>query len=166
MTSAASLAMSTAVSTEMPTSAARSAGESLMPSPMNPTTCPLLCKALMMRCLWAGDRRTNNVVLFGGLGQLGVGHRLDLLPRSTWSSGRPTSWQILRRTSSLSPGEHLDRDAVLLKGGDGRPGCVLGRIEEGDVALQDQVALVVLASRRAWARGRDRRSPARESRRR
>ena len=63
----------------------------------------------------------------------------------------PTSRQILRLTSSLSPGEHLDRDAVRLECGDRGPGGVLGRVEEGHVAAQDQVALVVLRVGRLWA---------------
>ena len=41
-------------------------------------------------------------------------------------------------------GEHLDRDAVPAQGRDRRRGAVLGRVEEGDVAAQDQLRLVVL----------------------
>ena len=70
--------MSTALSTEMPTSAARSAGASLMPSPMNPTTWPLPCSAFTIALLVRRREPRENIRRFHGLGQLRVGHRLDL----------------------------------------------------------------------------------------
>ena len=53
-------------------------GASLMPSPMNPTVCWRACRALMMRCLWAGERRANSVASFRRVRQLIVGQPLDL----------------------------------------------------------------------------------------
>ena len=57
-----------------------------------------------MRCLSAGESRTNSVVFFRGLGQLGIVRA----SRFSRQSGRfverkPTSLPILRETSSLSP---------------------------------------------------------------
>ena len=144
MASADSLAISTAVSTEMPTSAARRAGASLMPSPRNPTTCPAPCRVLMTRCLWAGDSRANRVALSAASASSASDIPSTWLPSSTWSVAMPTSRQILRLTSSLSPVSTLTEMPCSLECGDRRPGGVLGRVEEGHVTAQDQVALVVL----------------------
>ena len=60
----------------------------------------------------------------------------------------PTSLQILRATRSLSPVTTLTATPCLLQGLDRRGGALsLRRIEECDVALQDQIALVGLAVR-------------------
>ena len=56
----------------------------------------------------------------------------------------PTSLQILRATRSLSPSDDLDVDAVALQGLDRRRGRLLRRVEEGSIAVQDQVALIGL----------------------
>ena len=103
------------------------------------------CSALMTRCLWAGDSRANRVVSVGGLRQFRVGHAFDLAAQQHLvRASMPTSRQILRLTSSLSPVSTLTATPVPAERGDRRAGAVLGRVEEGDVAAQDQVRLVVL----------------------
>ena len=87
----------------MPTSAARRAGESLMPSPRKPTTCLLLCKARMIRCLWLGERRAKSVVFSAASANSASDMFSTCAPTKTCSAGSPTSWQILRLTNSLSP---------------------------------------------------------------
>ena len=168
--SADSLAMSTAVSTEMPTSAAWSAGASLMPSPMKPTTCPCACSARMMRCLCAGERRAKSVVVSAACGELVVAHRLDLAARAGREpAAMPDLVADLAADQLVVAREDLDRDAVAVQ----RRRCaarrgLLRRVEERDVALEHQVALVVFAGVGAVARldVAGRRAPARGSRRR
>ena len=98
-----SLAMSTALSTEIPTSAAFKAGASLMPSPRKPSTWPWLCKARMMRSLWAGASLAKTFVAFAAVA------RSDSLipsicePSKRCSTGMPTSLQIWVVMISLSP---------------------------------------------------------------
>ena len=95
--------MSVAVSTEMPTSAARKAGASLIPSPTNPTTCPLLRRARMTRCLWAGERRAKSVAFSDVSASSGSDIFSTSAPRSIGSAERPTSLHTLRLMRSLSP---------------------------------------------------------------
>ena len=70
---------------------------------MNPTTCFLLCSALMIRCLSMGESRTKSVVFSAASANSASDMASTCAPSSTCSVDRPTSWQILRLTSSLSP---------------------------------------------------------------
>ena len=133
------------------------AGASLMPSPMNPTVCWRDCSAVMMRCLCAGETRANSVVFSAASASCSSVIFSTSSPSSTNSVARPTSLQILRATRSLSPVTTLTVDAVRLQRRDGRRGGLLRRIEERDVAVQDQVASR-RPCRRAWRRRRRRRA--------
>ncbi|OQC07795.1 MAG: hypothetical protein BWX79_01810 [Alphaproteobacteria bacterium ADurb.Bin100] len=103
MMSAASLAMSTAVSTEMPMSATCSAAASLMPSPRYPTTWPLPLSRRTMRSLCAGVSLANTVVVSATAASRASSSASMSEPSSTLPGARPTSWQILAVTASLSP---------------------------------------------------------------
>ncbi len=149
--SADSLAMSTAVSTLIPTSAACSAGASLMPSPMKPTVCLRDCRAWMIRCLWAGETRANSVVFSAASASSLVGHLLDVGAQQDELGREPDLLADLAGDEIVVAGDDLDRDAVALQRLDGRRGGLLGRVEERDVAVQDQVALVGLAVGRGVA---------------
>ena len=50
----------------------------------------------------------------------------------------------LARHQIVVAGEDFDHDAMLLQGGNGGAGGVFGRIQEGDVAFEDQIAFVGL----------------------
>ena len=80
----------------------------------------------------------------GGLGQLGVGHGLDLRAQEHAIGGQPDLVADLAADQLVVAGEHLHRHAVVLQRQDRGGGRLLGRIEEGDVALEHQLALVVL----------------------
>ena len=148
MMSADSLAMSTAVSTEMPTSAALSAGPSLMPSPRKPTTCPLRCSASMIARLL---RRRDLGEHRRGLGQARQLRRAISvsisLPSRMRSTGRPTSWQILRVTISLSPVRILTCTPLAFSAAIAAAARLLRRIQKRDVAEQRQAGLVGDANR-------------------
>ena len=120
----------------------------------------------MIRCLCAGESRAKERGVFGGLGQFGVGHGFHL-PAQQHALGRQAHFLAdLAADQFVVAGENLHRDAVLLQRQDGRRRGLLGRIEEGHVALEDQVVLVVLRVGRLGARRPCRRSPARGTRRR
>ena len=60
------------------------------------------------------------------------------------SVGKPDLLADLAAHQFVVAGEDLDRHAVVLQRQDGRGRGFLGRVEEGHVALQDQLPLVVL----------------------
>ena len=86
------------------------------------------------------------------VGKLIVGHLLDLAAEQHELGGQPDLLADLAGDQIVVAGDDLDRDAVALQGLDGRRGGLLGRIEEGDIAVQDQVALVGLGVGRGVAR--------------
>src|ERR1039457_4027721 len=89
MTLAASLATSTPFMTEMPTSAVCNDGASLMPSPMYPTTCPRALRARITRFFCSGDMRAKIAPFLGLVGQSGIVHRIDLVPRENAVRSQP-----------------------------------------------------------------------------
>ena len=143
MMSADSLAISTAVSTEMPTSAAFSAGPSLMPSPRKPTTWPLALQRCddprLLRRRDLGEHRMR-------LDQRGRAPRRHAprsrAPSTMRSTVEPHLAADLAGDDVVVAGQDLHRDAGAAERGDRGAGALLGRIEEGDVAEQGQVALV------------------------
>ena len=142
MMSAESLAMSTALSTDMPTSAAFSAGPSLMPSPRNPTTCPFRCRASMIAAFCDGETLANTAAVSARLANSSGDKFAISLPRTMRSTARPTSWQILRVTISLSP-VRIFTSTPLAFSAPSRGGAgLLRRIEKRDVAEQGEVGLV------------------------
>ena len=140
--SADAFATSTAVSTLIPTSAACKAGASLMPSPMKPTVCLRDCRALMMRCLWTGETRANSVAPTAASASCASDIFSRSLPSSTKLSGQPDLGADLARDQVVVSRDDLDGHAMALQGLDRCRGCLFRRVEEGRIAVQDQVALV------------------------
>ena len=104
--------------------------------------------------------------VFRGVGQLARRSSSRPARRSARARAeRPTSLQILRETSSLSPVRTLTATPCCCSAAIAGAGGFLGRVEKRDIALQDQVVFVVLVIGGFAARSRDRRSPARGSRR-
>ena len=97
-----------------------------------------------MRCLSAGESRTNNAVFSAASANSRVAHRLDLRAGQHLLQRQADFLTDLARDQLVVAGQDLDRDTVLLKSADRRRGGFLGRIEEGDVAFQGQVVFVVL----------------------
>ena len=110
----------------------------------------------------AGEERG----LLGRLGQFGVRHGFHLGAQQHAIRRQPDFLADLAADQLVVAGEDLDRDAVVLQRRDGRGRGILGRVEKGHVAHQDQVALVVLGIGRLAARRPCRPWPARGSRRR
>ena len=143
MMSADSLATSTAVSTEMPTSAACMAGASLMPSPMKPTTWPAARRALDDASPSAsGVRRAKTSCSVDGRGE---GRRRPArrarVPVTTLVRGEADVVADLAGDELVVAGEDLHPHAVLARASAmALLGRVLGRIEEGEVAEQDEAA--------------------------
>ncbi len=106
----------------------------------------------MMRCLCAGETRANSVVFYRRVGKLVVGHLLDVAAEQHELGGQPDFFADLASDQIVVAGDDLDGDAVALQGLDRRRGGLLGRIEEGDIAVQDQVAFVGLGVGRGVAR--------------
>ena len=96
--------------------------------------------ALLVRRGEAGE----DVRGFHRLGQLRVGHGLDLAAEHDLLGIDADLGADLAGDQVVVAGQHLDGDAVLAQHGDGLGGGVLGRVEEGEVAGQDQVAFVGL----------------------
>ena len=136
--------MSTALSTEMPTSAARRAGASLMPSPMKPTTWPFALERLDDALLVRGREAREDVGPSTASASCASGHRLDLAAEQDFFRINADFGADLARDEVVVAGQHFDGDAVLAQRGDGFGGGVLGRIEEGEIAGQDQIAFVGL----------------------
>ena len=96
--------------------------------------------ALLVRRREAGE----HVGGLDGLGQLRVGHGLDLAAEHDLLGIDADLGADLAGDEVVVAGQDLDGHAVLAQGGDGFGGGVLGRVEEGEVAGQDQVGLVGL----------------------
>ena len=141
--SAASLATSAAESTEMPTSAACRATASLTPSPRKATSAPLRARDLDdARLLLGADAGED-----GGVGD----RRQRARRRSRCSSSAPVTHLLDRRGRGrgrpwrrrpVVAGDDLDRDAEVRELGDRRAGVGLRPVDEGQEAVELEVALV------------------------
>ena len=78
------------------------------------------------------------------LGQFGVGHGFHLRAQQHAIGRQPDFLADLAADQLVVAGEDFDRHAVVLQRQDGGGRGILGRIEEGHVAHQHQVAFVVL----------------------
>ena len=98
----------------------------------------------MIRCLCAGESRAKRVAFSAASASSASDMVSTCPPRSTRSVASPTSLADFAADQFVVAGEDLDRDAVVLQRQDGGGRGFLGRIEEGDIALEDQFVFVVL----------------------
>ena len=119
---------------------------------MKPTVCLRDCSALMIRCLCAGETRAKSVVFSAASASCSSVIFLDVVAQQHELGGQPDLLADLAGHQVVVAGDDLDRHAVALQRLDGGGGGLLGRIEERDVAVEDQVALVGLAVGRGVAR--------------
>ena len=88
-----------------------------------------------------------------GIGELVVGQLVDVDAEQDGADDEADVLAHLSRDELVVSGDHLDRDAVCLQLGDGHGAGLLGRVQERDVALKDQLGFVGRAVRRRHARG-------------
>ena len=135
--------MSTAVSTEMPTSAARSDGRIVDAVAQEADDVPFALQGADDPLLVGGRQPGEERRVLRGLGKLGVVHGLDLGAQQD-AIGREAHFLAnLAADQLVVAGEDLDGHAVVFQRRNRRRRGVLGRIEEGHVAHQHQVAFVV-----------------------
>ena len=120
----------------------------------------------MTRCLCAGESRANSDGLLGGLGEFGVGHFLDVAAEEHGVGGEADVLADLAADELVIAGEDFHGDAVFVQGGEGAGGGLLGRVEESDIAFEDEVALVLLSRKLSFRPAPWWRRPGRGSRRR
>ena len=92
--------------------------------------------------LVAGGELGEDVVRFDGSRQRGIIHPLDVIPQQGALLRQADFAANLGCDQFVISCQHLDGDAVLGKGFEGRGGGVFGRIKEGDIADQGQLTLV------------------------
>ena len=120
----------------MPQSAFFSAGASFTPSPVMPTMWPRCCRTSTMWNLCSGNTWAKPSAFSISLAAAAVSLRLTS-PRpeaSRMSVPIPSVLAVSRAMARASPGDHLDLDAHLPRGGDGRLGVLPRRVEEGQHA--------------------------------
>ena len=92
-----------------------------------------------------------DVGLLNRLGQFLVGHCLDLAAEKYVIRVQAYFAADLARDEIVVPSQDFDSDAVVLQRLDRRASAVFRRIEEGNVTLEDQLALVILVDQRIVA---------------
>ena len=133
---AAARAASVAPDTAMPQSAFFSAGASFTPSPVMPTMWPRFCRTSTMWNLCSGNTWANPSAF-----SIDSAAAVRLLALDVAQAGgiedvgaHPQCLGGLPGDGDLVAGDHLDRDAQLPRGGDGRLGIVARRVEQGQHA--------------------------------
>src|ERR1035438_3553373 len=88
----------------------------------------------------AGEQRG----LLGRIGQLGIGHFLDVRAQQHGIGRKSHVLAHLAADQIVVAGENLNSDAMLVKGLDGRSRGVLGRVQKRDVPFEHKVAFIIL----------------------
>ena len=143
--SAAARAASVAPDTAMPQSAFFSAGASFTPSPVMPTMWPRFCRTSTMWNLCSGNTWAKPSASSMDSAAAAVSSCLTSprLAASRMSVPMPELLGGLLGDGQRVAGHHLDRDAHLPGGGDGRLGVVAWRVEQGQHAEELPVAVAV-----------------------